>query len=45
MSENESPYPVELQDVPTRAEALSYKESLGVVRTREEAEEIAREEG
>lgn len=29
---------------PTRDEALEYKEQLGVVRTREEAEEIAAEE-
>ncbi|AKJ71903.1 hypothetical protein TIN4_106 [Tsukamurella phage TIN4] len=30
--------------VPTRAEAVEYKEQLGVVRTREEAEAIAAEE-
>lgn len=29
---------------PTREEALEYKEELGVVRTREEAEAIAAEE-
>lgn len=32
-------------NTPTREEALAYKESLGVIRTREEAESIANEEG
>lgn len=34
----------EEQQVPTRAEALEYKEQLGITRTREEAEHIAAEE-
>ncbi|QAX94290.1 hypothetical protein SEA_LIDONG_4 [Gordonia phage Lidong] len=32
------------QPVPSREEALAYKEELGVVRTREEAERIAAEQ-
>lgn len=37
--------PEEVTKRPTRAEALKYKEELGIVRSREEAEAIASEEG
>lgn len=36
--------PVEQEPRPSREEALAYKESLGIIRTREEAEAIVEQE-